>query len=282
MKSGKKIGSWILALIMLAVLIGLLFIEGQRQSIRSKQLKDEAAMTKTDSSVVEEEPMPEEKQEEKEAPEEKPEETVKTPEIALSFRGDSYNPEEGADKSTGYPAKVEALLKDNNVDPTVIDATWDLAGTLSQLALAGVDQGVIDTYIANHQAVAAAAGINPALQEIQVRIDLADFLSERQDKAMIPVISMGYNGGYNNDVQELIAQQELILNTYDQKDRYLILGFYPNGWTDPAGYDQAMQERWGEHYVSLNSTLSVSDFSDTQRQEIADAVYKKLVELKYF
>lgn len=269
---GKRIGKWGLIIILAAALVGLYTVESSRQAARTKQLKEEAAATNTDSataiasndSAVE----------------------IASPEdaerrISLSCRGDSFNAAEGADKTGGYPARLKDVLESNGITPTIVDDTWDMSGSLSHLGYAGVSQERINAYIAAHQEAAAANGIELETTEVQVRADLAELEINRQDQDMIPVICIGYNGGWNNDVNELIEQQQLLLDTYTQKEKFIIMGYYPNGFEDTAAYDQAMAEAWGEHYLPLNGTLSVLDFSDTERQEIAKAIYEKLVMLKY-
>ena len=294
-KWGKKAGIWTLVVILALVLVGLFYIETMRQRTITKQLKKEAELTQTNNSSVKEDngedaeeakakteaekAQAEKEKAEKEAAEKKKAEAEKKT-IALSFRGDSFNAD-GADKGGGYPARLNGLLAADNIEGAIQDQTWDMAGTLSQMRLAGVSEETVNAYIAAHQAAAAQAGVQPALTEIQVRADLGDFYVDRTDKDMIPVICMGYNGGYGGDVNQLIEQQQHILNTYNKKDQYLILGCYPNGWTDGAAYDQAMTDHWGEHYLSLNSSMGAVDLSDTQRQQIAEALYKKLQELKY-
>ena len=95
-----------------------------------------------------------------------------------------------------------------------------------------------------------------------------------------------------------MEQQKLILETYhipqlpeadaqpaDDGEQgiagcYLILGRYPEGWADPAAYDDAMTKAWGNHYVSLN-TLGGDVFSDEFRQGVATVVYEQLKERGY-
>lgn len=176
---------------------------------------------------------------------------------------------------------ISALLKKKKIKASVADETWDMAGTLSQMRLAGVKANVVNKYIDLHQSTASQTGAELALTEVQVRDDLAKYQKERKDKDYIPVISIGYRGGFNNDLTELIEQQEHILETYNKADRYVIIGLVPENWEDPANYEKTMRKKWGEHYLSLTKTISYLDFSDAQRQQIAEAVFDKLVKLKY-
>lgn len=268
----RQIGVWILVFLLALMLAALFRWENKRQKNTEQILQKEAELTQTDSASVEEK---EPEQTQDEVPEEPEQKT-----ISLSFRGDSFNAD-GADKGTGYPAKIKSLLEQNSITANVDDQTWDMAGTLSQMRLAGVSEETVNAYIAKHQAAATAAGVQPAPTETRVRSDLGDYAVDRSDMDMIPVICIGFNGGFGGDLAELIEQQQQILNTYHNQDHYLILGCYPNGWTDGAAYDQAMSDYWGEHYLSLNGVINAVDLSDTLRGQIADAVYSKLVELKY-
>ena len=134
--------------------------------------------------------------------------------------------------------------------------------------------------------------------ETRVRRDFKRKYVERTDYDAIPVITIGYNGGFGRNLEELVEQQKLILETYNipqlpeeaagaVKDGsqgiagcYLILGRYPEGWADPAAYDDAMIKAWGDHYVSLNA-LGGDVFSDEFRQGVANVVYEQMKEKGY-
>ena len=215
------------------------------------------------------------------------EETEEQLPLVISCRGDAFQEMDDADKATGYPAKLEALLKEESVDGEVKDYTWDMAGSLSQIRLAGVSQSVVDAYIEDHVRTAQESGITPRNTETQIRIDFDRVDTSRDDEQAIPVICMGYYGGFGQSLDELAEQQQLILDTYELRENadgdkeFIIMGFYPSGWSDPAEYDKVMKEMWGDHYLSLNQELSVGAISDEGRQAIAEALLKKLKELNY-
>jgi hypothetical protein len=200
---------------------------------------------------------------------------------AISIRGDSYNTSSD-NEADGYPAKLAALLQAAGINIAVKDNTWDMAGTLSQMALAGVDDTQIQAFIDEHVQAEEASGSDISVYEKVVRDDLADYKTERDDTGDLPVICMGYYGGYNYQVSELIDQIRLVLGTYTNgASDYLVLGSYPRADEDHAAYDAAMEQAFGDHYVSLNQATDQMLLSDAGRQGIADAIFQKLKDLGY-
>ncbi|CCZ34093.1 predicted protein [Firmicutes bacterium CAG:646] len=92
---------------------------------------------------------------------------------------------------------------------------------------------------------------------------------------------MGYYGGWCGDPEELCDQIQHILDTYTQKDKYLILGLYPSWVQDREAYHEEMTSRWGEHYFQLDDVIRNAASSDKGRQEIAEAIYQRLTEMEY-
>lgn len=195
----------------------------------------------------------------------------------ISFRGDSFGSEDDkAEKGVGIC--LSKILTENGQDLTVADYSMDVAGTLSQMRLAGVAQSDLDAYLEKHQEEANGAELR--ITEKKIR-DLSEEDLKREDQTYIPVICMGYYGGWGNDLDELCEQQQKILDTYQQKEQYLILGIYPSGFSDKKAYKDKMNERWGEHYVSLDDVIIHSASSVEGKKEIAQAIFDKLMELGY-
>ena len=168
--------------------------------------------------------------------------------------------------------KINAVVEDN---------TWFMAGSLSQMRLAGVSEEEVNAYIQKHYDIAANAGVDVPLYEGVVRDDLEEKMTDRDDLDAIPVICMGYFGGWYYDPYELIEQQQKILDTYNQHEKFLILGLYPEMAIDTDYYDSVLSEAWGAHYVSLSQLLNGAAISDEGREQIAQIVYDKMVELGY-
>ena len=178
-----------------------------------------------------------------------------------------------------YVAVLQKLLTDNGYNLTVINKTIQGGGTLSMLKMAGVSDETLQGYIAKHQQAANGAQLN--ITETGIR-DLTEEQTTRNDTDCIPVIFMGYYGGWNHDPAELAEQQEQILNTFPNKDRFIVVGTGPmDGTVTSAALDQVLSQKWGEHYISLAGVTGQPAASYEAQQAMAEAVLQKLQELNY-
>jgi len=123
-----------------------------------------------------------------------------------------------------YMTVLQKLLTDNGYNMTVINKTLQGGGTLSMMKMAGVSDETIQSYITKHQQAANGAQLN--VTETGIR-DLTEEQTTRNDMDCIPVIFMGYYGGWNHDPAELADQQEQILNTFQNKDQFIVVGTRP-------------------------------------------------------
>ena len=94
----------------------------------------------------------------------------------------------------------------------------------------------------------------------------------------ICVLYIGCNGGWNNDVAELIRQQEAILEACKCNDRFIILGNHFGSPKDALQQelDREMARRWGDHYIPLRQYFaSEQAFRDAglSEDEIAKYAY---------
>ena len=183
-----------------------------------------------------------------------------------------------------------ALLENDGVDTVITDATWDMAGSMSHLRLAGVSEETVNGFIQKHR----DAGLQGDVYEMVVREDLADRYVERTDQQAIPVISLGYNGGYGRTLDGLKRHFQVMLGTYDLQEgtdgtndgamaisgKYIIVAHLPATWEDPESFDRRMTDAWGDHYVSLND-IEGDVLSDAYRQALAQKVYDRLEALGY-
>ncbi len=192
--------------------------------------------------------------------------------------GDEFFYQEDAQYS--YKNVLQQLLTDNGYELQVADKTLAGASTLSLMKMAGVSQTDLDQYIAEH--TEAAAGAEIPITETGIR-DLTAEQTDRSDADYIPVIFMGYYGGWNYDPEELAEQEQKILDTFGaNKDNYVIVGLAPaDGSVDQATYDSTMKAKWGEHYISAAEAVTVPVASQQGQSEIAQAVFQKLEELGY-
>lgn len=203
---------------------------------------------------------------------------VQTEAAGISCWGDEFFSQEDAQYS--YKNVLQQLLADNGYELQVADKTLAGASTLSLMKMAGVSQADLDQYIAEH--TGAAAGANIPITETGIR-DLTAEQTDRSDADYIPVIFMGYYGGWNYDPNELAEQEQKILDTFGaNKNNYVIVGLAPaDGSVDQATYDSTMKEKWGEHYISAAEVTTVPVASQQGQSEIAQAVFQKLEELGY-
>ena len=203
---------------------------------------------------------------------------VQTEAAGISCWGDEFFSQEDAQYS--YKNVLQQLLTDNGYELQVADKTLAGASTLSLMKMAGVSQADLDQYIAEH--TEAAAGANIPITETGIR-DLTAEQTDRSDADYIPVIFMGYYGGWNYDPNELAEQEQKILDTFGaNKNNYVIVGLAPaDGSVDQATYDSTMKEKWGEHYISAAEVTTVPVASQQGQSEIAQAVFQKLEELGY-
>lgn len=278
---------FIVLLVILAALVGFIGFRVYQSQEASKELRAQVRAKEEKEAQAEAEPT--------EEPTDTPTPTATptptstptpTPEpsVMISFRGDSLD-DDGADEASGYPEQFEDLLKQNNYSNiTVEDNTWENRGSLSQLSLAGVDTDNLQTFIDGH----TNNGLTD-LTELQISDDVADFQSQKghnDDQSAIPVLCMGFYGGWGQDVNELVEQYNLMLSTYDQQDKYVIIGVYPDavaqGIIDPSTYDGVLQEQFGDHYLALDSTtMDQPAFSTEGHAQIASALLQKMQELGY-
>lgn len=187
----------------------------------------------------------------------------------------------GTDSDTySYMAVLQKLLAENGYSNlTVINKTLQGGGTLSMMKMAGVSDSVLQSYITKHQQAANGAQLN--VTETGIR-DLTEEQTTRNDMDCIPVIFMGYYGGWNHDPQELTEQQENILNTFQNKDEFIVVGTRPmDGTVTSEALDEVLSQKWGEHYISLTSVTSQPASTKEAQQTMAEAILQKLEELGY-
>lgn len=272
---------------LLVSLAGLMLWDRQRQQEDNARLRQliEADQAETDqtSEKVEDSQEPSEEAGEDISEETAPEAAAQQAEPEVPVQGIACWGDEllSADEAATYSYKVilQNLLNENGYSLTVADKTLNGASTLSIMKMAGVPQTDLDAYVAKHQE--AAGGGELPVEETTMR-DLTAEQMQRTEADYIPVIFMGYYGGWNHDPNELIEQQQKILDTFgSNKEKYIIVGSTPqDGSVDGTVYDAAMTEAWGEHYISTVALTNPRASYDGQA-EIANGVYQKLLDLNY-
>ena len=205
------------------------------------------------------------------------EETARTISGVVCWGDDLINGD--ASNTYSYMAVLQKLLTDNGYNLTVVNKTLQAGGTLSMMKMAGVSDETLQGYITKHQQAANGAQLN--VTETGIR-DLTEEETTRNDMDCIPVIFMGYYGGWNHDPAELAEQQEQILNTFQYKDDFIVVGTIPlDGSVTADALDQVLSQKWGEHYISLASVTAQPSATYEAQQAMAEAVFNKLQELGY-
>ena len=239
------------------------------EDVKSKNTEDTKDTEKTDTADTEDADKTEDTKDTKD-------ETAAASGI-VCWGDDLINGEES--NTYSYMTVLQKLLTDNGYNMTVINKTLQGGGTLSMMKMAGVSDETIQGYITRHQQAANGAQLN--VTETGIR-DLTEEQTTRNDMDCIPVIFMGYYGGWNHDPAELADQQEQILNTFQNKDQFIVVGTRPmDGSVTSEALDQVLSQKWGEHYISLADVTAQPSSTYEAQQAMAEAILQKLQELNY-
>ncbi|MEE3419774.1 MAG: hypothetical protein VZR02_01520 [Lachnospiraceae bacterium] len=193
----------------------------------------------------------------------------------ISLRGETFTtlPDAGA---SAYPTLLAAELKAIGVTKgTIKDYTVNQCGSMSHLKKAGVDDTTLQAFIAAHQASKQTA--------TSTETKLRDFTAEeltRDDQNALPIICIGYYGGWGNNPDELVQQVQDLLKTYSQQDKYIVIGCYPAGYAGGEAYNAALSKAFGIHLIDASGN-NWNKVDKASRQGIAKAVAAKIKELGY-
>ena len=281
MKRNRKTAwAWNLLLVLVCIALavcfgGLLAWDAKAEAVRSEKLMQEAKKDK--KQEVKQEVKKDKKKEEVKKEEKEPAKPI-LPQ-GISFWGDEFFTAEN-ELQYSSRVKLEEKLKAEGYTLEYANKTLVGAGTLSVMKMAGVPQADLDKYIEAHKASAGSA--TPPVTETGIR-DLTEEEMKRSDKDYIPIITMGYYGGWNKDPKELAEQQQKVLNTFGaNKDKFIIVGVRPmDGSVNIPEYEKVMKETWGEHYISTIDICTVTTTTADGQTQVADALYEKLLELGY-
>ena len=281
MKRNRKTAwAWNLLLVLVCIALavcfgGLLAWDAKAEAVRSEKLMQEAKKDK--KQEVKQEVKKDKKKEEVKKEETEPANPI-LPQ-GISFWGDEFFTAEN-ELQYSSRVKLEEKLKAEGYTLEYANKTLAGAGTLSVMKMAGVPQTDLDKYIEKHKA--SAGNATPSVTETGIR-DLTAEEMDRFDKDYIPIITMGYYGGWNKDPKELVEQQQKVLDTFGaNKDKFIIVGVRPmDGGVNIPEYESVMKETWGEHYISTIDICTVTTTTADGQTQVADALYEKLLELGY-
>lgn len=277
-KKSRFLSGWNLILLIVCVVLSLVLLaflvwNHQTEAEETERLKREA---ETERTVL----LPKEEPDQEDIGEELTEaEEAETPVRGIACWGDEFFRGEDAEENS-YRKTLQEQLSENGYDLEVVGKTLSGASTLSLMKMAGVPEEEVEAYIAAHQE--AAGGGELPVTETGTR-DLTEEQMSRTEEDYIPVLFMGYYGGWNSDPQELIEQQTRILETFvGNREQFIIVGVRPmDGSVNQEDYDSAMETAWGEHYLSAADATAQNVASRAGQQEIGQAIYDKLVNLAY-
>lgn len=176
--------------------------------------------------------------------------------------------------------KVEIKLygeDKKNIIPLRWGTEWD--GGMSNVTIAGIEGTLsIDSNTATFEK--PTYFFTRSQEGKKVKIKKGEQIistSMNENKDYVPVICMGDDGGWKS-FDELIKQQQALLDTFKDKDKFIILGLFTVPLTEKQekslpdddengkaraklvkknneAYDKAMKKKWGEHYVSSREYL---------------------------
>lgn len=286
----KRKGLWnalfVVLCIALVVALGGMLSWGMKKDSKERErlekLATESVKTNKETSGTSKKEEKEKETEEQEKSEETPKQPEKAPEEktegVVCWGDDLINGEDSATYS--YKVVLQKLLTEKGYNLPVQDKTLQGAGTMSIMTMAGVPENEVQAFIDAHKA--AANGAELPIAETGIR-DLTPEQLERTDVNCIPIISMGYYGGWNHDPQELIQQQEKVLKTFPDQEQFIIVGVRPfDDSVNSSTLDTAMREKWGEHYISASEVTGVHVAVSFEGQAaVAQAVLEKLETLDY-
>ena len=243
----------------------------KKQKEETEETPEETQEQETDS-VPQETPVPSETHVEQET-------TTKAPEGGIACWGDEILSNQAA-ATDSYTVVLQKLLTEQGYQIPVENKTLTETCSLTVMKMAGVPMTDIDAYIAKH--AAAANGAQLPITEGSTR-DLNQEQMTRTDQNYIPVLFMGYYGGWNYDLAELEEQQQKVLDTFgENKGNFIIVGLPPAGGKVYAAQNHtAMSQKWGEHYINVNETCPHGLLTAEGQAELAQVILNKLKELNY-
>ena len=92
---------------------------------------------------------------------------------------------------------------------------------------------------------------------------------------------MGYYGGWNNDPQELVEQQQDVLKALGSRyeDLCIVIALAPGDALKRSQYEDVMMEAWGDHYISVNQQIENPAASNQGQEEIGKLLSEKIIDI---
>lgn len=212
--------------------------------------------------------------------EEPTEEEIRQPEGILCI-GDEFLRREEAEQYA-YPVVIQKALAEQGMEVPVENKGLGGCGSLSIMRYAGVSMDRIQVYLDAHENRQSSISTSQRMYETQVKEFANGGLDAASYENYIPVIFMGYYGGWNGDVNELIQQQNDLLDALHSqyRDQSIIIGLAAgDNRAERQEYEDAMVQAWGERYISVKQEIRNPAASAAGQEEIGNLAAGRIITL---
>ena len=183
-----------------------------------------------------------------------------------------------------YTVVLQAYLEAAGWQLPVVNEGIGQSGSLSIMKYAGVPDATVRQYAASHPIVITTSSSSTAQESFETAIsEFPDgILDVSQYKEYLPVLFMGYYGGWNKNPEELADQQKEILQALDSDygDLCVVIGL-ATGDTEQMReeYERVMEAAWGERYISVAREVENPAASNSGQAEIGTLAGGKIAGL---
>lgn len=93
----------------------------------------------------------------------------------------------------------------------------------------------------------------------------------------IPILFMGENGGWDDNPQTLIGQQEEMLKTFDKNaDNFIIIGLVSGTSESRKDLDSALKDKWGKHFLNIREYLTDKKNLENAKIKLSEEDLKRI------
>ena len=185
--------------------------------------------------------------------------------------------------NNSYAVILDECLSEEGLQIMVDNQGIGQCSSLSIMRYVGVPEEVLQTYVNVHQETSFLRSASTAQNRFETEI--ANFpdgiLDTGKYEDYLPVLFMGYYGGWNNDPQELVEQQQDVLKALGSRyeDLCIVIGLAPGDALKRSQYEDVMMEAWGDHYISVNQQIENPAASNQGQEEIGKLLSEKIIDI---
>lgn len=93
----------------------------------------------------------------------------------------------------------------------------------------------------------------------------------------IPILFIGENGGWDDDPQTLISQQEEMLKTFDKNaDNFIIIGLVSGSSKSRKDLDSALKDKWDKHFLNIREYLTDKKNLENAKIKLSEEDLKRI------